>query len=130
MSRLPAGWPGSPRAYRWSMIRKSGYRFSEKIMLKQKLERDVHRALGVDRIALQAVLPHEFAFSRIMFDRNRDVRDDLAIIRKMLDHARAQPPLERVICRPMREQQIPRRCEGRKLLERSDKLIWLCFKHA
>lgn len=32
-----------------------------------------------DGIALQAVLPHEFAFSWIMFDRNRDIRDDLAI---------------------------------------------------
>src|SRR5580698_8167474 len=88
------------------------------------------RWLGVDGIALQAVLPHEFALSWIMFDRNRDVRDDLAIIRKMLDHARAQPALQRVVSRPMREQQIPRRRKGGKLLQRSDKLIWLCFKHA
>jgi hypothetical protein len=64
----------------------------------------MHLALGVDRLALQAVLPHEFAFFRIMFDRNRDVRDDLAITRKILDHAGAQPALQCVICRPMREQ--------------------------
>jgi len=35
-----AGAKARSASSRYSMIRKSGYRFSEKIMLKQKIERD------------------------------------------------------------------------------------------
>ena len=37
--------------------------FARRLCSNKNIERDAHRALCVDRIPLQAVLSHEFAFS-------------------------------------------------------------------